>query len=120
MLRKLAGKDVRTDTVRLDITDLEAVRKMVSEQEVQVIVNCAAYTNVDKAEENYGLAELLNAKAVENLAVAMREVDGLLDDVTTSMGGVKNALHGNENLVQSLSSVGKAVSSLVGMLKKTD
>ena len=56
MLRKLAGEDVRTDTVRLDITDLEAVRKMVSEQEVQVIVNCAAYTNVDKAEENYDLA----------------------------------------------------------------
>ena len=67
MLRKLAGEDVCTDTVRLDITDLEAVRKMVSEQEVQVIVNCAAYTNVDKAEENYDLAELLNAKAVENL-----------------------------------------------------
>ena len=83
MLRKLAGEDVRTDTVRLDITDMEAVRKMVSEQEVQVIVNCAAYTNVDKAEENYGLAELLNAKAVENLAIAMREVDGLLVHIST-------------------------------------
>lgn len=83
MLRKLAGEDVCTDTVRLDITDLEAVRKMVSEQEVQVIVNCAAYTNVDKAEENYGLAELLNAKAVENLAIAMREVDGLLVHIST-------------------------------------
>ena len=83
MLRKLAGEDVHTDTVRLDITDLEAVRKMVSEQEVQVIVNCAAYTNVDKAEENFDLAELLNAKAVENLAVAMREVDGLLVHIST-------------------------------------
>ena len=83
MLRKLAGEDVCTDTVRLDITDLEAVRKMVSEQEVQVIVNCAAYTNVDKAEENYGLAELLNAKAVENLAVATREVNGLLVHIST-------------------------------------
>ena len=83
MLRKLAGEDVRTDTVRLDITDLEAVRKMVSEQEVQVIVNCAAYTNVDKAEANYDLAELLNAKAVGNLAVAMREVDGLLVHIST-------------------------------------
>ena len=83
MLRKLAGEDVRTDTIRLDITDLEAVRKMVSEQEVQVIVNCAAYTNVDKAEENYGLAELLNAKAVENLSVAIREVDGLLVHIST-------------------------------------
>ena len=83
MLRKLAGQDVCTDTVRLDITDQEAVRKMVSEQEVQVIMNCAAYTNVDKAEENYDLAELLNAKAVENLAIAMREVDGLLVHIST-------------------------------------
>ena len=83
MLRKLAGEDVCTDTVRLDITDLEAVRKMVSEQEVQVIVNCAAYTNVDKAEENFDLAELLNAKAVENLAVATREVNGLLVHIST-------------------------------------
>ncbi len=48
------------------------------------------------------------------------DVDGLLAVVTSSMGGVKNALHGDENLVQSLSSVGKAVSSLVGMLKKNN
>ncbi len=64
---------------------------------------------------------LEDAKPIASVAnKRVNEVDGLLDDVTTSMGGVKNALHGNENLVQSLSSVGKAVSSLVGMLKKTD
>ena len=83
MLRKLAGEDVFVGTQMLDITDLEAVRKLVKEQEVQVIVNCAAYTNVDKAEENYDLAELLNAKAVENLAIAMREVNGLLAHIST-------------------------------------
>jgi predicted PurR-regulated permease PerM len=64
---------------------------------------------------------LEDAKPIASVAnKRVNEVDGLLDDVTASMGGVKNALHGNENLVQSLSSVGKAVSSLVGMLKKTD
>lgn len=83
MLRTLAGDGVNMGTQKLDITDLEEVRQQVNEQEVQVIVNCAAYTNVDKAEENYGLAELLNAKAVENLAVVMREVNGLLVHIST-------------------------------------
>ena len=83
MLRKLAGEDVFVGTQMLDIADLDAVRKLVKEQEVQVIVNCAAYTNVDKAEDNYDLAELLNAKAVENLAIAMKEVNGLLVHIST-------------------------------------
>lgn len=72
-----------TDVAELDITDLEAVRCMVAEKNVKAIVNCAAYTNVDKAEENVEFCELLNAKAVENLAVAMKEVDGLLVHVST-------------------------------------
>lgn len=71
------------ETVILDITDLEAVRKMVREQSIGVIVNCAAYTNVDGAEDAQEVAELLNAKAPENLAVAMNEVGGLLVHVST-------------------------------------
>ena len=50
---------------------------------VEAIVNCAAYTNVDAAEDNEPLAELLNAKAVENLATAMKEVGGLLIHIST-------------------------------------
>ena len=83
MLQKLAGSKVDTSTVKLDITDLEAVRKMVRENGVDVIVNCAAYTNVDGAESNQDLAELLNAKAPENLAIVMKEVDGLLVHIST-------------------------------------
>ena len=71
------------DTMILDITDLDAVRKVVSEYDVKAIVNCAAYTNVDKAEDDVELCALLNAKAPENLAVAMKEVDGLLVHVST-------------------------------------
>lgn len=71
------------ETTILDITNLEAIRKMVKDNDVKVIVNCAAYTNVDKAETDQDFCELLNAKAPENLAVAMKEVDGLLVHVST-------------------------------------
>lgn len=79
------SKDVYifTDVAELDITSLDAVRNMVKEEDVKVIVNCAAYTNVDKAEDDVELCERLNAKAVENLAIAMKEVDGLLVHVST-------------------------------------
>ena len=83
LLHKLAGDDIDTDTVKLDITDLDAIRKMVKENDVKVIVNCAAYTNVDGAESNQELAELLNAKAPEKLAIVMKEVNGLLVHIST-------------------------------------
>ena len=81
-----------TDVAELDITDAAAVEKMVADNDVKVIVNCAAYTNVDKAEDDRELAELLNAKAVENLAVAIRRNDGLLVHVSTDyvFGGARN------------------------------
>lgn len=73
------------ETTYLDITDLDAVRTVVKEYNVDVIVNCAAWTNVDAAEEsdNYELVEKLNAIAPENLAMAMKEVDGLLVHIST-------------------------------------
>ena len=73
------------ETTILDITDLDAVRNIVREYGVNVIVNCAAWTNVDAAEdpEKYDLVELLNAKAPENLALSMKEVDGLLVHIST-------------------------------------
>ena len=73
------------ETTFLDITDLEAIRIMVKEQSVNAIVNCAAWTNVDGAEdpEKYELVEKLNATAPENLAKAMKEVGGLLVHIST-------------------------------------
>lgn len=77
--------DVCEGYEKLDITDLEAIRKAVKEYDVKCIVNCAAWTNVDGAEdpEKYELVEMLNAKAPENLAIAMKEVNGLLVHIST-------------------------------------
>ena len=70
-------------TVHLDITDIDAVRSMVKDNSVQCIINCAAYTNVDKAETDEDFCRVLNAKAPESLATVMAEVDGLLIHVST-------------------------------------
>lgn len=85
MLHKLAGEDVDITTTRLDITNLDAIREMVKENDVKAIVNCAAWTNVDGADdpEKYEFVELLNANAPENLAIAMKEVGGLLVHIST-------------------------------------
>ena len=73
-------------TTFLDITDMEAIRAMVREQNIGAIVNCAAWTNVDACETDpklAALAEKLNADAPENLALAMKEVDGWLVQIST-------------------------------------
>lgn len=84
MLRKIGGNDIDVCTRKLDITDLSAIRQFVKENQISIVVNCAAYTNVDAAEDNYNFAELLNAKAVENLATVMKEVyGGMLIHIST-------------------------------------
>lgn len=83
MLQKLGGEGVDLSSVRLDVTDLSAVREMVKNEGVEAIVNCAAFTNVDAAESQPEAAALLNVKAPEYLAVAMQEVGGLLIHVST-------------------------------------
>ena len=73
-------------TTYLDITDLDAIQKMVTENGVKVIVNCAAWTNVDACETDEKLAilaEKLNAEAPKNLSIAMQQVGGLLIHVST-------------------------------------
>lgn len=72
-------------TTILDITNIDAVRRIVSDCDVKAIINCAAWTNVDGAEapEKHDLVELLNATAPENLAIAMKEVGGLLVHIST-------------------------------------
>lgn len=76
-------KYIFTDVTELDITDADAVKKAVTNNGIDVIVNCAAYTNVDKAEDDAQFAELLNATAVRNLAEAVKHNDGTLIHVST-------------------------------------
>lgn len=74
------------ETTYLDITDIDAIRKMVKEHNVNAIVNCAAWTNVDACETDEklaALAEKLNADAPENLAKVIKEVDGWLIQIST-------------------------------------
>lgn len=68
---------------KLDITNIEDVREAIRVNNIQCIINCAAWTNVDKAESAGEIVEILNAIAPENLAIAMKEVDGLLVHVST-------------------------------------
>ena len=72
-----------TDVEELDITNCDAIRKCVAENDVKVIVNCAAYTNVDKAEDDEATAELLNAQAVEYMAKVCKENDATLIHIST-------------------------------------
>ena len=74
------------ETTYLDITDIEAIRRIVAEHEITAIVNCAAWTNVDACETDEKLAALagkLNADAPGNLALAMKEVNGVLFHIST-------------------------------------
>lgn len=72
-----------TDVTELDITDYPAVEHFVKEHEIDTIINCAAYTAVDRAEEEPELAEKINAQAVVNLARAAKKEDCLLIHIST-------------------------------------
>ncbi len=87
MAKESSDKFIFTDVcegyTHLDITSLDDIRRMVKENDVKCIVNCAAWTNVDAAETAGEIVETLNATAPENLAIAMKEVGGLLVHVST-------------------------------------
>lgn len=75
--------DVCDGYEKLDITDIDAVRNYVETNNIHCIINCAAWTNVDKAETAGDIVETLNATAPENLAKVMKEHDGLLIHIST-------------------------------------
>lgn len=83
---------ILTDVADLDITDIDAVRKFVSEIKPQYIINCAAYTAVDKAEEQLDLVRKINADGPKNLAIVANENDCTLVHISTDyvFGGDKD------------------------------
>ncbi|NCA86348.1 MAG: dTDP-4-dehydrorhamnose reductase [Clostridia bacterium] len=87
-IREIAGSFPQyhfhfTDIDALDITDAQAVKQMVKDQDIHCIINCAAYNAVDRAESEPQMANLLNAEAVGNLALAAAEADALFVHVST-------------------------------------
>lgn len=97
------------DVTELDITDREAVFSFIKENGVSVVVNCAAYTNVDKAEDDFETASLINDRAVENLAVACKEYEAMLIHVSTDyvFHGDKNVAYTEEDFTNPLGIYGK-------------
>lgn len=75
--------DICEGYIHLDITNIDDIRKIVKEKDIRCIINCAAWTNVDSAETAGPIVEALNATAPENLAKAMKEVEGLLIHIST-------------------------------------
>lgn len=74
---------ILTDVAELDITKLEEVKEFVEERKPDVIINCAAYTAVDKAEEDLELARKINADGPKNLAIAARNNNCILVHIST-------------------------------------
>ena len=72
-----------TDVAELDITDVEAINEFVEQHQIDGIVNCAAYTAVDKAEANQDLCQLLNAEAPAYLASAIEKRGGWMIQIST-------------------------------------
>ena len=82
---------VLTDANELDITDRDAVLSAIQKIKPELIINCAAYTNVDGAEENAELCKKVNADGPANLAIAAQKVDATLVHISTDyvFGGKK-------------------------------
>ncbi len=78
-----ASRYIFTDVEQLDITDYNAILSITQTDKVDVIVNCAAYTAVDKAEDDQSLANLLNNTAAGNLARAAKECGATLIHIST-------------------------------------
>ncbi|WP_330111430.1 dTDP-4-dehydrorhamnose reductase [Cetobacterium somerae] len=96
---------IATDYKELDITDIDAVREFVKDKNINLIINCAAYNNVDKAEEEKEMCYKLNATAPRDLALVAKEIEA--DYITYStdfvFDGSKNIPYTEEDTPAPLS-----------------
>ena len=74
---------IYTDIKELDLTNATSVKEMIQKNDISVVINCAAYTNVDGAENDKDIAEKINAQAVENIAIPLKENNGTLIHIST-------------------------------------
>ena len=100
---------IATDVNDLDITDIEEVRKFVKDKNISLIINCAAYNNVDKAEDELELCRKLNTYAPRDLAIVADEIGS--DYITYStdfvFDGKKKTPYTEEDIPNPLSVYGK-------------
>lgn len=98
-----------TDVAELDITDPAAINALMAEEQVEAIVNCAAYTNVDKAEDDEATADLINHTAAAHLAAAAKAHNALLIHVSTDyvFGGDGNVPRREDDAVNPLGAYGR-------------
>ena len=75
LLDSLGKKYIGTDVSELDITNIDSVREFIKDKNIELIINCAAYNNVDKAEDDVELCTKLNTYAPRDLAVIAKEID---------------------------------------------
>ena len=98
-----------SDADSLDITDAQAIRAFVQQHAINLIVNCAAYTNVDKAEDDCATAEAINHTAVAHLASVCKEFQLPLIHISTDyvFGGTKNTPYRETDATQPLGVYGR-------------
>ena len=84
---------IETDINNLDITNFDMVQDVLKREKPDIIIHCAAYTNVDKAQEDIKAAELINIKGTENIAKAASEINAVLVYISTDyvFDGTKNS-----------------------------
>lgn len=101
---------IATDYKELDITNIDAVREFVKGKEIKLIINCAAYNNVDKAEEESEMCYKLNAYAPRDLAIVAKEIGAEYVTYSTDFvfNGEKKSPYTEEDEVSPLSVYSKA------------
>ena len=101
---------IATDVDDLDITDIEKVREFVKDKDITLIINCAAYNNVDKAEDEPEICKKLNTYAPRDLAIVANEIGA--DYITYStdfvFDGEKKVPYAEEDIPNPLSVYGKS------------
>lgn len=110
LFNELKEEYIATDRDELDITDIEKVREFVKNKNITLIINCAAYNNVDKAEDEPELCKKLNTYAPRDLAIVAKEIGA--DYITYStdfvFDGEKKAPYIEEDIPNPLSVYGKS------------
>jgi dTDP-4-dehydrorhamnose reductase len=125
-LRELAPShsDLRvifTDLAELDITDPVQVRRFIFDERPDVVINCAAYTAVDKAETEPAQAMLINGTAVGNLAIAAKQAGASIVQISTDyvFDGTASRPYAEDDPMAPVSAYGKSKAAGETILRTT-